>query len=214
MISEKKITVEFYFDYSCPWTYLGFKRLIQTATRTASIIEWKPVNLEIIKEILNKPSQNTPDYVANYRKKDLQDWASYCSLDIKERKNLDHRVSLKASKGALTAITENTIVEYSAKVFKAFFSDMTDIADSEVLIGIAKQLDMDIDNFRLTIESEKNHDIIFKNTNELINKGGYGSPTMVVEGQIFFGNDRMNLVEFAIGQASGKVLVIPGQHSA
>lgn len=213
-MSEKKITVKFYFDYSCPWTYLGFKRLIQTATRTASTIEWKPVKLEIIKELLNKPSQDTPNYVANYRAKDLQDWASYCSLDIKEHKNLDHRVSLKASKGAFAAIAENTIVEYSAQVFKAFFSDMADIADSETLVEIAKQLDMDIDNFRLTIEGEQNYETILKNTNELIDKGGYGSPTMVVEDQMFFGNDRMNLVEFAIGQASGKVLVLPGQHNA
>jgi len=213
-MGEKKITVKFYFDYSCPWTYLGFKRLIQTATRTASTIEWKPVKLEIIKELLNKPSQDTPNYVANYRAKDLQDWASYCSLDIKEHKNLDHRVSLKASKGAFAAIAENTIFEYSAQVFKAFFSDMADIADSEILVEIAKQLDMDIDNFRMTIEGEQNYEAILKNTNELINKGGYGSPTMVVEGEIFFGNDRMNLVEFAIGQASGKVLVLPGQHNA
>ena len=213
-MGEKKITVKFYFDYSCPWTYLGFKRLIQTATRTASTIEWKPVKLEIIKELLNKPSQDTPNYVANYRAKDLQDWASYCSLDIKEHKNLDHRVSLKASKGAFAAIAENTIVEYSAQVFKAFFSDMADIADSEILVEIAKQLDMDIDNFRMTIEGEQNYEAILKNTNELIDKGGYGSPTMIIEDQMFFGNDRMNLVEFAIGQASGKVLVLPGQHNA
>ena len=213
-MGEKKITVKFYFDYSCPWTYLGFKRLIQTATRTASTIEWKPVKLEIIKELLNKPSQDTPNYVANYRAKDLQDWASYCSLDIKEHKNLDHRVSLKASKGAFAAIAENTIFEYSAQVFKAFFSDMADIADSEILVEIAKQLDMDIDNFRLAIEGEQNYEAILKNTNELIDTGGYGSPTMVVEDQMFFGNDRMNLVEFAIGQASGKVLVLPGQHNA
>ena len=213
-MGEKKITVKFYFDYSCPWTYLGFKRLIQTATRTASTIEWKPVKLEIIKELLNKPSQDTPNYVANYRAKDLQDWASYCSLDIKEHKNLDHRVSLKASKGAFAAIAENTIFEYSAQVFKAFFSDMADIADSEILVEIAKQLDMDIDNFRMTIEGEQNYEAILKNTNELIDKGGYGSPTMIIEEQMFFGNDRMNLVEFAIGQASGKVLVLPGQHNA
>ena len=69
-------------------------------------------------------------------------------------------MSLKASRGALAAITENTIAEYSAKVFKAFFSDMADIADSEILIGIAKQLDMDIDNFMLTIDSVNIHDII------------------------------------------------------
>jgi 2-hydroxychromene-2-carboxylate isomerase len=123
-------------------------------------------------------------------------------------------VSLKASKGAFAAIAENTIFEYSAQVFKAFFSDMADIADSEILVEIAKQLDMDIDNFRMTIEGEQNYEAILKNTNELIDKGGYGSPTMIIEDQMFFGNDRMNLVEFAIGQASGKVLVLPGQHNA
>jgi hypothetical protein len=36
---------------------------------------------------------------------------------------------------------------------------------------------------------------------------------MFVEDKMFFGNDRMNLVEFAIGQASGRVLVLPGQHN-
>jgi hypothetical protein len=36
---------------------------------------------------------------------------------------------------------------------------------------------------------------------------------MFVEDKMFFGNDRMNLVEFAIGQASGRILVLPGQHN-
>ena len=83
MTNDKQISVEFYFDYSCPWTYLGYKRLIQTATRTASLIVWKPINLEIVSEALNKPKKESPKYITDYKKKDLQDWASYCSLDIK-----------------------------------------------------------------------------------------------------------------------------------
>ena len=59
MTNDKQISVEFYFDYSCPWTYLGYKRLIQTATRTASLIVWKPINLEIVSEALNKPKKPT-----------------------------------------------------------------------------------------------------------------------------------------------------------
>ena len=57
MTNDKQISVEFYFDYSCPWTYLGYKRLIQTATRTASLIVWKPINLEIVSEALNNPKK-------------------------------------------------------------------------------------------------------------------------------------------------------------
>ena len=214
MTSDKQISVQFYFDYSCPWTYLGYKRLIQTTTRTASLIEWKPINLEIVSTSLNKPKKESPKYITNYRKKDLQDWASYCSLDIKEHKNLDHRISLKASRGAFFALSENKIVDYSSEVFKAFFSDLADISDDQVLINIAEKLDMDIEAFKESIQNDLQDEKIKSNCEELISKGGYGSPTMVVDKQLFFGNDRMNLVEFAIGQASGKVLVLPGQHDA
>ena len=89
-MSLKKVTVDFYFDFSCPWTYLGFRRLIQATTRTASDIEWKPINLELIKEILNKPKVKTADYQKNYRKKDLQDWANYCTVTINDLENIDH----------------------------------------------------------------------------------------------------------------------------
>ena len=68
-MSLKKISVDFYFDYSCPWTYLGFKRLVQTATRTASDIIWKPINLEIMREILDKPKTITTNYQKNTEKK-------------------------------------------------------------------------------------------------------------------------------------------------
>ena len=68
--------------------------------------------------------------------------------------------------------------------------------------------------FRAVIETGHYEKELKSNAQELINRGGFGSPTMFVEDKMFFGNDRMNLVEFAIGQASGKILVIPGQHNS
>ena len=64
-MTEKKIVVDYYFDYCCPWTYLSFKRLIQTTTRTASVINWKPILLTDIEQelcsmidpIFHNPSQ-------------------------------------------------------------------------------------------------------------------------------------------------------------
>ena len=50
------------------------------------------------------------------------------------------------------------------------------------------------------------------NVDELIGRGGFGSPTLFVGDHMFFGNDRMPLVEFALGQASGRAFVMPGQH--
>lgn len=211
-MSLKKISVDFYFDYSCPWTYLGFKRLVQTATRTASDIIWKPINLEIMREILDKPKTITTDYQKNYRKKDLQDWANYCNVVIKPMENIDHKVSMAASRVVAHAEGEGLIKEYSEEVFKAFFSDSKDISDKNVLLAISEKIGLN-GNFEDYLDDHSLDLMIEENSKELAQRGGYGSPTMFVENQMFFGNDRMNLVEFAIGQASGRVLVIPGQHN-
>ena len=211
-MSLKKISVDFYFDYSCPWTYLGFKRLVQTATRTASDIIWKPINLEIMREILDKPKTITTDYQKNYRKKDLQDWANYCNVVIKPMENIDHKVSMAASRVVAHAEGESLIKEYSEEVFKAFFSDSKDISDKNVLLAISEKIGLN-GNFEDYLDDHSLDLMIEENSKELAQRGGYGSPTMFVENQMFFGNDRMNLVEFAIGQASGRVLVIPGQHN-
>ena len=211
-MSLKKISVDFYFDYSCPWTYLGFKRLVQTATRTASDIIWKPINLEIMREILDKPKTITTDYQKNYRKKDLQDWANYCNVVIKPMENIDHKVSMAASRVVAHAEGEGLIKEYSEEVFKAFFSDSKDISNKNVLLAISEKIGLN-GNFEDYLDDRSLDLMIEENSKELAQRGGYGSPTMFVENQMFFGNDRMNLVEFAIGQASGRVLVIPGQHN-
>ena len=211
-MSLKKISVDFYFDYSCPWTYLGFKRLVQTATRTASDIIWKPINLEIMREILDKPKTITTDYQKNYRKKDLQDWANYCNVVIKPMENIDHKVSMAASRVVAHAEGEGLIKEYSEEVFKAFFSDSKDISDKNVLLAISEKIGLN-GNFEDYLDDHSLDLMIEENSKELAQRGRYGSPTMFVENQMFFGNDRMNLVEFAIGQASGRVLVIPGQHN-
>ncbi|GIT35256.1 MAG: hypothetical protein Ct9H300mP4_15750 [Gammaproteobacteria bacterium] len=89
-MTKKKIIVDYYFDYSCPWTYLSFKRLIQTTTRTASTINWKPVLISDIKQEIGPKIDSLTQYPSeiNYGNKDLQDWANYCGLKIIPRNDI------------------------------------------------------------------------------------------------------------------------------
>ena len=213
-MTEKNIIVDYYFDYCCPWTYLSFKRLIQTTTRTASVINWKPILIaDIEKEISQKNESRTlhPSEI-KYKKKDLQDWANYCGLKIIARTNVPKETSTKALCGAFFAVEANKIAEYSALVFDAYFADLKDIANNDILIEIATKIELDLNGFQSAIDSVQNIDQLKENTSELLEKGGFGSPTMFVGDDMYFGNDRMPLVEISIGGASGKILVLPGQH--
>ena len=99
-------------------------------------------------------------------------------------------------------------------VFKSYFRECLDISNIEILLNIGKKSGLDEQEFLSIIETNQFDQKLKSNAEELIDRGGFGSPTMFVEDKMFFGNDRMNLVEFAIGQASGKILVIPGQHNS
>jgi len=213
-MTEKKIIVDYYFDYSCPWTYLSFKRLIQTTTRTASTINWKPVLISDIKQEIGPKIDSLTQYPSeiNYGNKDLQDWANYCGLKIIPRNDDSQKTSMKALCGALFALKANKIADYSGLVFDAYFAELKDIANNGILIEIATKLELDLKGFQSTIDSIKSGEQLKKTATELVERGGFGSPTMFVGDDMYFGNDRMPLVEFSIGRASGKILVLPGQH--
>ena len=213
-MTEGKIIVDYYFDYCCPWTYLSFKRLIQTTTRTASVINWKPILIAGIEEEIGQKNESRalcPSEI-NYKKKDLQDWANYCGLKIITRDDVPKEISKKALCGAFLAAQENKIADYSALVFDAYFAELKDISNNSTLIEIATKLELDLKGFQSAIDSAQNMEQLKENTAELLERGGFGSPTMFVGDDMYFGNDRMPLVEFSIGAASGKILVLPGQH--
>ncbi len=213
-MTEKKIVVDYYFDYCCPWTYLSFKRLIQTTTRTASVINWKPILLADIEQELGSiidPKIPHPSGI-KYETKDLQDWANYCGLKITPRNDGPKNVSKKALCGAFCAIKENKITDYSGLVFDAYFGVLKNISNNEVLTEIAAKLELDPTDYESAITSTVNLKRLKNNATELIERRGFGSPTMFVEDDMYYGNDRIPLVEFSIGRASGKILVLPGQH--
>ena len=213
-MTEKKIVVDYYFDYCCPWTYLSFKRLIQTTTRTASVINWKPILLTDIEQelgsMIDPIFHNSSE--KDYEIKDLQDWANYCGLKITPRNNDPKNVSKKALCGAFCAIEANKIADYSGLVFDAYFGGLKNISNNEILTEIATKLELNPTDYESAINSTANLKRLKKNATELIERGGFGSPTMFVEHDMYYGNDRIPLVEFSIGRASGKILVLPGQH--
>ena len=213
-MTEKKIVVDYYFDYCCPWTYLSFKRLIQTTTRTASVINWKPILLADIEQelgsMIDPIIHNSSE--KDYEIKDLQDWANYCGLKITPRNNNLKNVSKKALCGTFCAIEANKIADYSGLVFDAYFGELKDISNNEILTEIATKLELDPTDYESAINSTVNLKRLKNNATDLIERGGFGSPTMFVEHDMYYGNDRIPLVEFSIGRASGKILVLPGQH--
>jgi len=72
------------------------------------------------------------------------------------------------------------------------------ISQEDLLTDIAKNSNLDTEEFKKFIASQEAKDLLIKNTDELIRLGGFGSPTFFYKEKMFFGNDRLHLLEEAI----------------
>lgn len=198
-------TLEFFYDCSSPWTYLAFSRVEDVAKRAGATIDWRPV---LVGGIFNKVNEAVYEQRANphpvkgrYYVKDLQDWAKFCGIKIGMPPVFPVR-AVDVMRGAIYALDEGKIVDYSRAAFEAYWGDLKDISQPEILNEICDQVGLDWDGFQAAIVSDDVKSRLRANTEEVIERGGFGSPTMFVnKTDMYFGNDRLELVESALKAA-------------
>lgn len=195
--------VEFFYDYSSPWTYLAFTRIEDLCRRHGAELVWRPILVGGIFNTVNPSvyeSRERPvPAKARYMWKDLHDWMRLQHVTMKFPPSVFPVNSVKALRGALLAIDEGCIGPYSARVFAAYFGEDRDISRDDVLRPIVEDVGLDPDAFFAAIATQSFKDRIRANTDECVARGGFGSPTIFVDGDdMYFGNDRLVLVEAAL----------------
>ncbi len=190
--------IEFYFDCSSPWTYLAFAEIVSLSQRQELEVDWKPV---LVGGVFNTVNQDVyefrkkPNHLKlNYSTKDLNLWSKIRGLTISFPEVFPVN-SVKAMRGCLYAKKENQLVEFANNIFQAYWSRGVDISQEDFLLDIANDSGLDPQDFKKFINSQKAKDILKDNTEELIKRGGFGSPTFFYNDHIFFGNDRLSLFE-------------------
>ena len=201
---RKQPRIEFFYDCSSPWTYFAFTRMQPLADTLGLEVEWRPilvggvfnaVNREVYaarQAMFSGANQRRLDYYV----KDLADWARLCGVEV--RMPPGHPISsVKAMRGAFYAAEQDLLVPYSREVFATYWGgDDPDIASDRVLRGICAQVGLDPEEFFAAVNDQRYKELLRSNTDELIDRGGFGSPTLFVNGDdMYFGNDRLPLVE-------------------
>jgi 2-hydroxychromene-2-carboxylate isomerase len=116
--------------------------------------------------------------------------------------------SVKAMRGCLVALEHGRLPEYARAVFRAYWGDGRDVSQDAELAAIAEQVGLPRGEFFAKIAEPEYKERLRRNTEELIERGGFGSPTLFVDGvDMYFGNDRLELVREALlrGGGAGRV---------
>ena len=197
--------LDFYFDCSSPWTYLAFHAIQPLATEMAAEIVWKPI---LVGGVFNAVNQTVYESRAKpnprkqaYMLQDLAAWAKLYGLGIVFPPKVFPVNSVKCMRGAFVALDEGKLVPYATAAFEAYWGNDLDIAQEPVLADIAVRAGLERQHFFAGIETDSCKARLRANTDELIARGGFGSPTIFVGDQMFFGNDRMPLIKAALETA-------------
>ncbi len=190
-------TLEFFFDCSSPWTYLAFENIQKLELPIE--IDWRPFLVGgVFNTVNDSVYQNRANPVpvkARYYIKDLADWARVAGLTIGQPPVFPVN-SVKSMRGAFVALEHDCLVPYARATFRRYWSDLEDISQDEVVTQIAEEAGLDSAEFFEKITSQPYKDKLRANTEELIARGGFGSPTLYLNGDdMYFGNDRLPLLE-------------------
>jgi 2-hydroxychromene-2-carboxylate isomerase len=195
-------TLEFFFDCSSPWTYLAFTRIQDVLARTGANVVWRPILVGGVFNAVNpdvyERRANPDKRKAAYSEKDLQDWARLAGVAIGKPPVFPVR-AVAAMRAVLAADEQGKLVALSRALFEAYWGDLKDISQADVLAEACRTADLDADAILARAEARDIKDRLRANTEEVIARGGFGSPTMFVGGSdMYFGNDRLPLVEAAL----------------
>ncbi|WOH79188.1 2-hydroxychromene-2-carboxylate isomerase [Bradyrhizobium sp. BEA-2-5] len=200
--------IEFFFDCSSPWTYLAFHNIQPLAKELGAEIVWRPILVGGIFNTVN-PSvyaqrEKPVPLKARYMTKDLQDWARSAGLAIKMPPTVFPVNSVKAMRGCILLGNEK-MVPFARAVFEAYWGDDKDISQDAVLTEICTKLGIDPAKFLAGISEQGIKDQLKANTEEVVARGGFGSPTIFVnKTDMYFGNDRLPLIREALARLKAR----------
>lgn len=196
--------LEFFYDISSPWTYLAFSRIEALADKHKVEIDWRPI---LVGGVFNAVNQGVYEMRANptpvkqkYYFKDITDWARYCGVEIGNPPVFPVR-AVEVMRTAIVALDNGCLPAYSWAAFRAYWGELRDISQFDERARLCRAVGLDPDAVEQEIATAAVKDRLRQNTEELIARGGFGSPTIFIDKtNMFFGNDRLPLVDYALSQ--------------
>jgi len=195
--------IEFFFDISSPWTYLAFHNIQPLAAELRAPITWRPILVGGIFNTINPSVYASREHPVEtkvaYQKKDMADWARSAGLAIKMRPTVFPVNSVKAMRGCIWLGKD--MVPFARAVFESYWGADKDISKDDVLTEICKGLGIDPAKFFAGISDQAVKDQLKANTDEVMTRGGFGSPTIFIDKtDMYFGNDRLPLLREALAR--------------
>jgi len=196
-------TIEFYFDFPSPYSYLAHTQLPKIAAEHGATVTYHPFRiLELMTIVSNRPTTIECKNKGKYAGVDLQRWTKRYNVDFSRNPHSKSFDYAELDRAALVAIGDGRGAEYVTAVFTAIWGKPVDLSQRAVLSEVLEKAGF---NAPQLIQRASHAGIVAKleaETRAAAERGVFGAPTMFVGQHMFFGNDRLDFVAEALGSTT------------
>ncbi|MDP1734473.1 MAG: 2-hydroxychromene-2-carboxylate isomerase [Sulfuritalea sp.] len=188
--------IDFWFDFSSPYSYLASELIDDLAARHGRKVKWRPIMLGAAFKASGLPLLITVPLKGDYSKRDFDRSARFLGLPYKFPSKFP-LATLVAARGYYWLHGQDCAKarEFAHAVFRAYWVDDRDISELPVVLEIVDHLGIDRDAFTTAIVTPEIKDRLRQETDDAIAKGMFGAPYFMVDGEPFWGADRLPQID-------------------
>ena len=185
-------------DYKSPFAYLAKDPTYALEDEFDVAVEWRHFTLDIPSFLGAVETRNETEWrKVRYAYMDMRRWANKRGLTVKGPRRIYD--SSPAAIGMQYAQDQNVFRPYNDRVFDRFWNHQLEVDDVAALTAVLDEVGADAAGFAsyLASEGRRRHDAMRLETENL---GIFGVPSFVLDGEIFWGYDRMDLLRERLGE--------------
>lgn len=194
--------IEYFYSSHSAYAYLGSRKLAAICARFNCRLIHRPFNLSPVVEHAGGASfaERTQAHVDYFFGRDIERWAAFRGVDILSHRPSFHDAPLHLSSGMLIAADQAglDIDRLTHAVLEAHWRDDIDLSDAKALSRTAAHIGLDPSPLLEAARSEDVQAVFEKNTKDAMEMNLFGSPTYVLNGDPYYGQDHLELLEHAL----------------
>ena len=198
-------TVDFYFSPVSPWTYLGMPRFRAMTAKYGAEVSYKPVDMvQLFASAGVKPVKERPEPIRRNRMTELGRWCRHLGMELNLEPKYFPTSALLANKMIIAAVLAGDkardVGALAEGYLRACWVEERNLAEEATVVAVADECGFEGRSLREAAKRPAIAAAFAANTKEALARYVWGSPSYVVDGELFFGQDRLFFVEEKLAQ--------------
>ena len=189
--------IEFWFDFGSPASYLAWCQLPKIAAAHGAEIVWRPMLLGGVFQAAGNRSPVEIPAKSRWMTEDLPRWAARYGVPYVRNPHFPIN-TLTLMRGAvglqMSQMQSNAFDLYMRTIFRAMWEEQRNLGDLVELAAVLGEADFDSATFLALVADPAVKEKLKSVTQEAVERGVFGAPTFFVDGQMHFGQDRLEFI--------------------